>query len=69
MAGDVVDGHGVVLAQDGGEALLGGGELRQVEEVAVVAEPLERCPDADLDAPQRVGFVTDGRLLAAAEVL
>src|SRR5688572_930181 len=69
MAGDVVDGHGVVLAQHGGETFLGGGELRQVEQVPVVAEPLQRGPDAQLDPPQRVGLVTDRRLLAAPETL
>jgi hypothetical protein len=69
MPGDVVDGHRVVLAQHAGEALLGGGELRQVEEVPVLPEPVQRGPDAELDAAQRVGLVADGGLLEAAEVL
>ena len=52
--GGVVDGDLLALAEPGGEAVVGGGELEQPEVDGVLDRPLHRGPDAALDALEGV---------------
>ncbi len=51
------------------ERLVGGRELDDGEVLAVLGEPEQRGPDAELDAADRVGLVADRLLLALAQVV
>ena len=51
------------------ERLVGRGELDDREVLAVLGEPRERRPDAELDAADRVGLVADRLLLALAQLV
>src|SRR5205807_5873931 len=68
VAGGV--GHGDVLAaaEHRSETLLGGCELQQLDNIAVLVEPGDRRPDAELDAADGIGLVCDGGLLPAPQL-
>src|SRR5207302_10519915 len=68
VASGVGHGHVLTPAQHGGEALLGGRELEELDDVAVLVEPCDRRPDAELDAVYGIGLVGDGGLLTFAQL-
>src|SRR5207248_296105 len=55
--------------QHASEPILGHRELKEGEQVTMVAQPPHRRPDTELDAPERIGLVGDGLLLAPAQLL
>ena len=69
MADRVGDRDLAVAGEHRRERLVGRGELDDREVLAVLAEPLERRADAELDAAHRVGLVADRLLLALAQLV
>ena len=68
VAHGVGDGDLLAPAQGRGEALLGRGELEELDQVPVLGRPGQRGPDAELDAADGIGLLADGGLLASAQV-